>query len=188
VGDAVRAMTAIERSSQEIGQIVDLIDSIAFQTNLLALNAGVEAARAGDSGKGFAVVATEVRALAQRSADAARGIKNLIAASAREVATGVSLVGNTGDALAAIVDRTAGITTLIAEISRSSEDQANSMEHVNSAVKEIDHLTQQNVAMVEESIAAARSLADEAVTLADMVSQFHTSAGAAPAETMRRAA
>jgi len=104
------------------------------------------------------------------------------------VATGVSLVGNTGDALAAIVDRTAGITTLIAEISRSSEDQANSMEHVNSAVKEIDHLTQQNVAMVEESIAAARSLADEAVTLADMVSQFHTSAGAAPAETMRRAA
>lgn len=188
VEDAVRAMTAIERSSQEIGQIVDLIDSIAFQTNLLALNAGVEAARAGDSGKGFAVVATEVRALAQRSAEAARGIKNLIATSAREVAAGVSLVGNTGDALAAIVNRTAGITTLIAEISRSSEDQANSMEHVNSAVKEIDHLTQQNVAMVEESTAAARSLADEAATLADMVSQFHTSASAVPAETMRRAA
>lgn len=188
VEDAVRAMTAIQRSSQEIGQIVDLIDSIAFQTNLLALNAGVEAARAGDSGKGFAVVATEVRALAKRSADAARGIKNLIATSAREVAAGVSLVGNTGDALAAIVDRTAGITTLIAEISRSSEDQANSMEHVNSAVKEIDHLTQQNVAMVEESTAAARSLAEEATTLADMVAQFRTSAGAAAPEGLRRAA
>lgn len=188
VEDAVRAMTAIQRSSHEIGQIVDLIDSIAFQTNLLALNAGVEAARAGDSGKGFAVVATEVRALAQRSADAARGIKNLIATSAREVATGVSLVGNTGEALAAIVDRTAGITTLIAEISRTSEDQANSMEHVNAAVKEIDHLTQQNVAMVEESTAAARSLAEEAVSLADMVAQFRTSGGAAAPESWRQAA
>jgi methyl-accepting chemotaxis protein len=192
VEDAVRAMTAIERSSAEIGQIVDLIDAIAFQTNLLALNAGVEAARAGESGRGFAVVANEVRALAQRSAEAAQGIKTLIATSTREVSAGVALVGNTGEALSTIVERTAGIASLIAEISRSAEDQASSMSHVNAAVLEIDKLTQQNVAMVEESTAAARSLAQEADDLAQMVAQFRTSAASMTTHkrpgAMRRAA
>lgn len=186
VDDAVRAMTAIENSSQQIGQIVDLIDAIAFQTNLLALNAGVEAARAGESGRGFAVVATEVRALAQRSAEAAQGIKTLIATSTREVAAGVALVGNTGEALSAIVERTAGVGALVADIARASEQQAVSMDHVNRAVGDIDRLTQQNVAMVEESTAAARSLAEEAEALAEIVSQFRTS-GRQPG-AMRRAA
>ena len=189
VDDAVRAMTAIERSSQEIGQIVDLIDAIAFQTNLLALNAGVEAARAGESGRGFAVVATEVRALAQRSADAAQGIKTLIATSTREVATGVALVGNTGNALSAIVTRTSGVGALVEGITRASEQQAVSMDQVNLAVADIDRLTQQNVAMVEESTAAARSLAEKAAALAEIVSQFITSAGPArKPSTLRHAA
>ena len=169
VRDAVSAMAGIEKSSAEIGQIVTLIDGIAFQTNLLALNAGVEAARAGDAGKGFAVVANEVRALAQRSADAAKDIKELIAASSAQVETGVQLVGQTGQALDRIVTRVAEIAALVAQISSAAETQAGNLQQVNGVVGDMDKMTQQNAAMVEQCSAAARSLRDEAATLGGLI-------------------
>ncbi|WP_380877775.1 hypothetical protein ACFB49_14200 [Sphingomonas sp. DBB INV C78] len=172
VREAVDAMGEIEKSSQEIAQIINVIDGIAFQTNLLALNAGVEAARAGDAGKGFAVVASEVRALAQRSADAAKDIKTLIGASTRQVESGVQLVGQTGEALDRIVAKVSEIAKLAGQISVSAEAQAASMQQVNTAVADMDKMTQQNAAMVEESTAAARSLASEADQLAALVQRF----------------
>lgn len=188
VGEAMAAMGAIERSSQEIDRIVGLIDSIAFQTNLLALNAGVEAARAGDAGKGFAVVATEVRALAQRSADAASEIRTLIATSSREVAGGVSLVGRTGEAITAMVGRVGTLATLVGEITLAARDQAVSLDQVSTAVTGMDGMTQRNAAMVEETAAAARSLADEAGELATAVARFRTSARGTPAHPRALAA
>ena len=176
VGRAIQAMAAIEQSAQEITQIINVIDSISFQTNLLALNAGVEAARAGDAGKGFAVVANEVRALAQRSADAAKDIKALITNSTEQVSGGVALVGETGTLLETIVTRVGEISERITEIARSTENQAVNLQQVNSAVGDMDRMTQQNAAMVEESTAAARSLADEANELSGLVSQFRTGA------------
>ena len=175
VRQAIEAMAAIERSSQEIGQIINVIDGIAFQTNLLALNAGVEAARAGDAGKGFAVVANEVRALAQRSADAAKDIKELITASTAQVSGGVGLVGNTGELLEKIVARVGEIAEAVTEIAQSTENQSVNLQQVNSAVGDMDRMTQQNAAMVEESTAAARSLAEEARELTALVAQFRTS-------------
>ncbi len=172
VRDAVDAMGAIEKSAQEISQIIGVIDEIAFQTNLLALNAGVEAARAGDAGRGFAVVASEVRALAQRSAEAAKEIKTLISASTQQVNTGVSLVGQTGEALARIVGRVAEIDGLVSEIAASAQEQATGLQQVNTAVNQMDQVTQQNAAMVEESTAASHSLSQEAETLAGSVSRF----------------
>jgi methyl-accepting chemotaxis protein len=169
---AVGAMGAIEKSASEITQIINVIDGIAFQTNLLALNAGVEAARAGDAGKGFAVVANEVRALAQRSADAAKDIKGLITTSAEQVGAGVSLVGETGTLLDRIQMHVSTVSTMITTIAESAETQATNLQQVNGAVGEMDKMTQQNAAMVEESTAAARSLASEAETLADVVSRF----------------
>jgi methyl-accepting chemotaxis protein len=171
---AVTAMAAIEKSAQEITQIIDVIDGIAFQTNLLALNAGVEAARAGDAGKGFAVVANEVRALAQRSANAAMDIKTLINASTVQVNDGVSLVGETGTLLEKILRRIGEINILASEIASSSVNQSTNLEQINSAVGEMDRMTQQNAAMVEQSTAAARSLADEANELTNMVGRFRT--------------
>ncbi|MEI6641239.1 MAG: methyl-accepting chemotaxis protein [Novosphingobium sp.] len=188
VGDAMAAMGAIERSSQEIGQIVDLIDSIAFQTNLLALNAGVEAARAGDAGKGFAVVANEVRALAQRSADAASEIRTLIATSSREVSGGVSLVSRTGEALGAMVGRVERLAGLVSEIALAAQDQSVSLDQVSTSVSGMDAMTQRNAAMVEETAAAARSLADEAGDLAAAVARFRTSRSAGSRRTAPRAA
>lgn len=176
VSEAMLAMSAIERSSQEIDRIIGLIDSIAFQTNLLALNAGVEAARAGDAGKGFAVVATEVRALAQRSADAASEIRTLIATSSREVAGGVTLVSRTGEAITAMVGRVGTLATLVSEIAQATQDQSLSLDQVSIAVTGMDGMTQRNAAMVEETAAAARSLADEAGDLAAAVARFRTSA------------
>lgn len=176
VQKAVDAMGAIEKSASEISQIITVIDGIAFQTNLLALNAGVEAARAGDAGKGFAVVANEVRALAQRSAEAAKDIKVLILESTKQVENGVSLVGRTGEMLEKIVSRVTEINTLIGEISNSADVQANSLHQVNISVGEMDKMTQQNAAMVEQSTAAARNLAAEANQLAFLVQQFRTGA------------
>lgn len=175
VGKAVVAMGAIERSAKEITQIIDVIDGISFQTNLLALNAGVEAARAGESGRGFAVVANEVRALAQRSADAARDIKVLIETSTAHVAEGVSLVGETGTLLAEIVGQVGAMTQQVNEIAETTAAQATNLEQVNSAVSTIDRMTQQNAAMVQQSTAATRSLSSEAQRLSDLVSQFRLS-------------
>ncbi|WP_426013557.1 methyl-accepting chemotaxis protein [Caulobacter sp. DWR2-3-1b2] len=172
--DAVAAMGEIEQSSGQITQIIGVIDEIAFQTNLLALNAGVEAARAGDAGRGFAVVAQEVRALAQRSAEAAKEIKTLIASSTAQVARGVQLVGDTGEALNGIVGKVTQIDTLISEIAQSSQEQATGLNQVNAAINQMDQVTQQNAAMVEEATAAASNLRSEASELARLVARFET--------------
>jgi methyl-accepting chemotaxis protein len=184
VRKAVTAMGSIESSAKQISQIIGVIDEIAFQTNLLALNAGVEAARAGDAGKGFAVVASEVRALAQRSAEAAKEIKALISASTQQVAEGVSLVGETGKALERIVRQVGEISNVVGEIAASAKEEALGLGQVNTAVNQMDQVTQQNAAMVEESTAASRVLADEAEELARLVSRFRVS-GAATLRTTR---
>ncbi|RZJ31132.1 MAG: methyl-accepting chemotaxis protein [Brevundimonas sp.] len=181
VRDAVAAMSAIEQSSSQISQIIGVIDEIAFQTNLLALNAGVEAARAGDAGRGFAVVASEVRALAQRSAEAAKEIKTLISASGAQVASGVNLVGQTGEALQRIVSRVAEIDSLVSEIAASALEQATGLQQVNTAVNQMDQVTQQNAAMVEQSTAASHSLSQEAESLASSVSRFRIGDGSVQA-------
>ncbi|MFT4933723.1 MAG: methyl-accepting chemotaxis protein [Pseudoalteromonas distincta] len=188
VGDAVQAMSEIEKSSEQITQIIGVIDEIAFQTNLLALNAGVEAARAGDAGRGFAVVASEVRALAQRSADAAKEIKGLISASSQQVAQGVGLVGETGKALERIVSQVAEIDGLVSEIAASAQEQATGLHQVNTAVNEMDRVTQQNAAMVEETTAASHSLATEAESLSQSVGRFNIGAGEASATPAGRSA
>ncbi|WP_269713588.1 methyl-accepting chemotaxis protein [Caulobacter sp. NIBR2454] len=172
--EAVNAMGEIKQSSGQIGNIIGVIDEIAFQTNLLALNAGVEAARAGDAGRGFAVVASEVRALAQRSADAAKEIKTLIANSTAQVDRGVKLVADTGQALSGIVTKVAEIDALISEIAGSSQEQATGLNEVNSAVNDMDRVTQQNAAMVEQAAASAGSLKGEAIELAALVGRFQT--------------
>ena len=180
VGKAVSAMGEIEHSSNQITQIIGVIDEIAFQTNLLALNAGVEAARAGEAGRGFAVVAQEVRALAQRSADAAKEIKALISESSRQVSQGVNLVGETGSALKAIVAKVSEIDGLVAGIASSAQQQAIGLAEVNSAVNQMDQVVQQNAAMVEETTAAAHSLKSGAGELTELVSHFKV-AGASEA-------
>jgi methyl-accepting chemotaxis protein len=172
VETAITAMDAIAQSSSQITDIIGVIDEIAFQTNLLALNAGIEAARAGDAGKGFAVVASEVRALAQRSGEAAKQIKNQIKSSTGYVENGVQLVGESGSALKRIVSQVQQIDDLINEISRAAEQQATGIEQVNTAVAQMDQVTQQNAAMVEESTAASRGLADETKVLADSINFF----------------
>ncbi|MBY5771662.1 PAS domain S-box protein [Rhizobium leguminosarum] len=172
VRNAVDAMGKIETSSAEIGNIIGVIDEIAFQTNLLALNAGVEAARAGDAGKGFAVVAQEVRELAQRSAKAAKEIKELISASNEHVKSGVTLVGETGKALEEIVAQVQQVNGNVLAIVESSKEQATGLKEINTAVNTMDQGTQQNAAMVEESTAAAHGLAKEADALFQLLGQF----------------
>jgi methyl-accepting chemotaxis protein len=180
VRDATAAMDAINASAVQIGRIIGVIDEIAFQTNLLALNAGVEAARAGDAGRGFAVVASEVRALAQRSAGAAKEIKGLISASSSEVTRGVSLVAAAGQALQQIVAQVGEISGVVATIAGSAETQATGLAEVNAAVNQMDQVTQQNAAMVEQSTAACHGVANQAADLIQLVGHFRIEGGPDP--------
>jgi methyl-accepting chemotaxis protein len=179
VREAVAAMGEIAQSSRQISKIIGVIDDIAFQTNLLTLNAGVEAARAGDAGRGFAVVASEVRALAQRSSDAAREINGLISSSGAQVKRGVDLVGETGSALEKIVASVAGIAAHVGEIASSSTEQSQGLVENNQAMTQLDHVTQQNAAMFEETSAASQALARAADALSETVGRFRTDAGSA---------
>ena len=172
VRDAVTAMGRIEQASREISQIINVIDEIAFQTNLLALNAGVEAARAGEAGKGFAVVAQEVRELAQRSANAAKDIKALITKSGEEVGNGVKLVQRTGEALDEIETRVLGINDHIHSIATAAKEQSTGLQEVNTAINQMDQVTQRNAAMVEETSAATHKLSGEAANLVSLVGRF----------------
>jgi methyl-accepting chemotaxis protein len=170
-------MDKISGSSRQISHIIAVIDEIAFQTNLLALNAGVEAARAGEAGRGFAVVAAEVRALAQRAAEAAKEIKQLISNSAAQVNEGVSLVDATGSALKHIHKQVSAINAFISEISNSADAQAGGLNEINSAITQMDQMTQQNAAMAEEATAACRSILQESSSLANFVGTFTISRG-----------
>ncbi|WP_171021706.1 methyl-accepting chemotaxis protein [Parasedimentitalea maritima] len=172
VQNAVTAMTGIEDSARHISQIISVIDDIAFQTNLLALNAGVEAARAGEAGRGFAVVASEVRALAQRSSDAAMEIKTLIGDSSKQVEEGVELVGKAGTALISIVDRVGHISQLVSEMAVGSTEQSTGLAEINIGVTQLDQVTQQNAAMVEEATAASHLLNTDASKLSHLVAHF----------------
>jgi methyl-accepting chemotaxis protein len=172
VTDAVSAMHEIEKSAAQITAIIGVIDEIAFQTNLLALNAGIEAARAGDAGKGFAVVASEVRALSHRSADAAKQIKSLIGTSTTKINQGVGLVVEAGKALDRIVTQVTEINDVVNAISASAQEESSSLAQVNTAVAELDGVTQGNAAMVEESTASSHSLATETENLANLLARF----------------
>jgi methyl-accepting chemotaxis protein-1 (serine sensor receptor) len=172
----VTTMGEISDASRRIADIIGTIDGIAFQTNILALNAAVEAARAGEQGRGFAVVAGEVRALAQRSGQAAREIKSLIGASVERVEAGSQLVGEAGATMGDIVSQVRRMTDLMVEINASATEQSSGIGQVNQAVASIDQGTQQNAALVEESAAAAESLQHQASGLLDVIAQFKTAA------------
>jgi methyl-accepting chemotaxis protein len=172
VGDVVRTMGEISSRSSQIGDILGVIDGIAFQTNILALNAAVEAARAGEQGRGFAVVAAEVRSLAQRSASAAREVKALIDASSAAVDAGASLVGNAGTTMDEILQAARSVASILDEISAASDEQSAGIEQVNRAVGQMDQATQQNAALVEQAAAAATSLRDQAGALRQTISIF----------------
>ncbi len=177
---AIEAMDEIAKSSQQIAQIISVIDEIAFQTNLLALNAGVEAARAGEAGRGFAVVASEVRALAQRSAEAAKEIKALISASAAHVESGVELVTGTGGSLERIITRVSEINRVVAEIASGADEQSSGIQQVNAAINAMDQATQQNATMAEQANAASSALAKETAGLTELIGQFNLGAAAEP--------
>ncbi|MEP1329019.1 methyl-accepting chemotaxis protein [Pseudophaeobacter sp.] len=188
VTDAVNAMSQIEESSNKISQIISVIDDISFQTNLLALNAGVEAARAGEAGRGFAVVASEVRALAQRSSDAAQEIKLLISESSQHVSKGVDLVGKAGGELDSIIDRVGTISSHVSQIAQGANEQSTTLLEINTGVTQLDQVTQHNAAMVEESTAASQILRNDAGELATQVAVFKTGAETDGAKTPVKAA
>jgi len=173
----IEAMKSIQQSSSRIADIVSIIDSIAFQTNLLALNAAVEAARAGEHGRGFAVVASEVRALAGKSADAAKDIKSLIEESVQRIDTGTQLADKSGEMLTGISESIKSVATMIESISAASKEQASGIQQVNMSITDIDRVTQENAALVEETTAAANSLSQEAVRLTSNMSFFKTGQG-----------
>jgi methyl-accepting chemotaxis protein len=184
VAKAVDAMARIEESSRKISDIIGVIDEIARQTNLLALNAAVEAARAGEAGRGFAVVASEVRSLAQRSSQAAKDIKDLITNSNSQVKDGVDLVNKAGTALTEIVESIKKVAGVVSEIASASAEQAAGIEQVNKAITQMDEVTQQNSALVEENAAAAKTLEQQAQTMSDEVSAFQVDDAAASAEAV----
>jgi len=181
VNQAMGAMSRIEESSREISDIINLIDEIARQTNLLALNAAVEAARAGDAGRGFAVVASEVRNLAQRSSEAAKGIRDLITSSSGRVQEGVEFVNRAGSALKDIVDSIKQVVDIVSEIAAASGEQASGIDEVNKALGRMDEATQQNSALVEENAATAKALSQQAAEMTGRVDFFHLD-GADPAQ------
>jgi methyl-accepting chemotaxis protein len=187
VGQVVETMKGINESSRKIADIISVIDGIAFQTNILALNAAVEAARAGEQGRGFAVVASEVRALAGRSADAAKEIKTLISASVERVEYGSTLVDQAGSTMNEVVAAIRRVTDIVGEISASSAEQSSGVAQVGQAVNQIDQATQQNAALVEEMAAAASGLKNQALDLVNAVSVFKLQGGQMPATPPRRA-
>ena len=191
VGQVVQTMSSINESSKKIVDIISVIDGIAFQTNILALNAAVEAARAGEQGRGFAVVATEVRTLAQRSAAAAKEIKELISDSVAKVEDGTRLVDEAGTTMDEIVTAVKRVTDIMSEISAASHEQSSGIEQVNQAVTQMDEVTQQNAALVEQAAAAAESMSDQAQALTQAVSVFKLSGGgystSAPVKRSNRA-
>jgi methyl-accepting chemotaxis protein len=172
IATMVQTMQGIHASSSRIGDIIGTIDSIAFQTNILALNAAVEAARAGEQGRGFAVVASEVRALSQRTASAAREIKALITTSVDQVASGTQVVQLAGSTIREIVETSQEVNRLLAEIATSADEQSRGVAQTTQAVQDLDNVTQQNAALVEQTAAAAQSLQQQAKSLAVEVSQF----------------
>jgi methyl-accepting chemotaxis protein len=188
VTEAITAMSGIEKSSDEISKIIGVIDDIAFQTNLLALNAGVEAARAGESGKGFAVVAQEVRELAQRSAAAAKEIKDQIARSSGQVDQGVRLVGEAGEALKRISDQIKSANEIVAKIAHSASEQDTTLRSISSSMNQLDAATQQNAAMAEETTASAETLAADTDELLGLIRGFRVAGASQPAGQARRAA
>lgn len=188
VNDAIKAMSMIEASSEQIGNIIGVIEDIAFQTNLLALNAGVEAARAGESGKGFAVVAQEVRELAQRSSAAAKDVKDQIAGSSAQVENGVRLVGNTGEALKRIFTQIIAARDIVTNIAESASEQDTTLRSLTSAMNDMDATTQQNAAMAEETTASTEALANDTEQLLTLINRFRVSGmGADHASNMRMA-
>ena len=172
VGQVVETMGSIRESSRKIVDIIGVIDAIAFQTNILALNAAVEAARAGEQGRGFAVVATEVRNLAQRSAAAAKEIKELIGDSVTKVETGAKLVDQAGHTMSDIVNQVKKVAGYMADITLASQEQSDGIEQVNLAITEMEESTTQNAALVEQAAAAAENMQQQSIKLTDLVNSF----------------